>query len=161
MDTAKSIKTEPTKESKPPPRDSDEDFVPCPPKKVKSASKDKSQISKAKWIDKRVLSTDIEDEQEPKTLKNKMDIWVETYAEADKRWIPMDLFKGKVDGVDLIKKTASSPIVYVFAWNNDNTIKDVSARYGAQLHTVTRKQRVEEDWLHETLNHYIRKNVVI
>lgn len=52
---------------------------------------------------------------------------------------------------------ASSPIAYVFAWNNDNTIKDVSPRYCEHWNTTTRKLRAEKEWLDETLKPYLGK----
>lgn len=48
--------------------------------------------------DKRVLSTDVEDATESSTkIKNGIDIWCEVYSEKERRWISVDVFKGKVD----------------------------------------------------------------
>ena len=40
---------------------------------------------------------------------------------------------------------------YVLAWNNDQTIKDVTKRYCRQFLTVTRKLRVDDDWWTHTM----------
>lgn len=49
-------------------------------------------------------------------------------------------------------------MVYVLAWNNDNTIKDVSPRYCEHFNTVTRKMRAEKEWYLETLQPYLGKS---
>lgn len=41
--------------------------------------------------------------------------------------------------------------MYVLAWNNNKTIKDVTRRYAPQWMTVTRKVRVEPEWWNETM----------
>lgn len=38
-------------------------------------------------------------------------------------------------------------MIYVFAWNNDSTIRDVTPRYCAELHTTTRKLRADQLWI--------------
>ena len=58
------------------------------------------------------------------------------------------------------QQAATTPILYVFAWNNDGSLKDVSARYCPQWNTVTRKMRVEKEWLDEAIRRHIgKKNV--
>lgn len=107
-------------------------------------------------IDRRVLSTD-EDEPiiESPTKKSKsIDIWVEVYSEKDARWIAIDVFKNKIDCVTEIVKTARSPVVYAFAWNNDNSLKDVSARYCPNLNTTVRKMRVDNKYLSSVIGKY-------
>lgn len=96
-------------------------------------------------IDRRVLSPDAVKET---TTKSKgIDIWVEVYSEKDARWIAIDVMRGKVDCVKEIVKNATSPMVYVFACNNDRSLKDVSARYCTNLNTTIRKMRVEPEYL--------------
>lgn len=51
-----------------------------------------------------------------------------------------------------MQKNASKPIIYVFAWNNDNSVRDVTPRYCSQFHTTTRKQRAEQLWIDEALD---------
>lgn len=48
----------------------------------------------------------------------------------------------------------TKPISYVLAWNNDSTIRDVSARYCTNWNTTTRLLRVAPDWLAEALVAY-------
>uniref|UniRef100_A0A336MZD9 CSON007305 protein n=1 Tax=Culicoides sonorensis TaxID=179676 RepID=A0A336MZD9_CULSO len=125
------------------------------PKMKKPAHKRHEQLKK---IDRRVLSTDDETGGISKVdKKNRINLWVEVYAEKEKRWITIDLFKGKVDCVDDICRTATSPITYVVAWNNDNSIKDVSPRYCEHWNTTTRKLRVEKEWWDETLRPFLGK----
>lgn len=52
---------------------------------------------------------------------------------------------------------SSSPMAYVLAWNNDNTIKDVSPRYCEHWNTTTRKLRTEKEWFDEALRPYLGK----
>lgn len=112
--------------------------------------KTKSSVS-AEVIDRRVLSSDDDADSAPQQSepkKNKrIDIWVEVYSEKDERWVTIDVLKNKVDCIPDITKAATSPMIYVFAWNNDNSLKDVSHRYCPNLNTVTRKQRVDVKYL--------------
>lgn len=52
------------------------------------------------------------------------------------------------------QSAASKPITYALAWNNDCTIRDVSARYCTHWNTVTRRQRIDADWLAVALRAY-------
>jgi xeroderma pigmentosum group C-complementing protein len=126
---------------------------------------DKAQKAKAKKTvkndhrDRRVLSTDLDEsidasDKQGKSKKMGIDIWVELYSEADEKWIPVDVFKGKVGAVPEICKAASHPITYVLAWNNDNSVKDVSAKYCSNFNTTTRKLRVEPSYLESILKHF-------
>ncbi|XP_037044544.1 DNA repair protein complementing XP-C cells homolog isoform X3 [Bradysia coprophila] len=135
---------------------SDSDFAPTPKKKL-SPSVDKplpKQVERLKKrIDRRILSTD-DESVEPTVKKDDMNYWIEVYCEAESKWICIDLFKMKVNCVDEVKKKATKPIAYVFAWNNNNKIKDVTPRYCSQWNTTTRKLRVQPDWLDEALSRY-------
>lgn len=118
-----------------------------------------------KKIDRRVLSSDSEPEAassfvsadpfiySPRKSKG-IDIWVEVYSEKDQRWISIDVFRGKVDNVKEIVKTATHPVTYVFAWNNDNSLKDISARYCANLNTTVRKMRVDAKYMNSVVAQY-------
>lgn len=121
-------------------------------KYFKETSKKKSTVKSP--IDRRVLSSDSDCEAGPSNAalspskKSKaIDIWVEVYSEKDARWIAIDVFRGKVDCVKEISKAATHPMVYVFAWNNDKSLKDVSARYCPNLNTTVRKMRVDNKYL--------------
>lgn len=118
-----------------------------------STSKAVANVSK---IDRRVLTPDIEKERNTLSLSPRkgkgIDIWVEAYSEKEEKWIAIDVHRGKVDCVDEIVKKATQPLVYVFAWNNDNSIKDVSARYCKDFNTRIRKMRVERQYLNSVLH---------
>lgn len=43
------------------------------------------------------------------------------------------------------------------AWNNDNTLKDVSPRYCPLWNTVSRTLRVDKKWLESAIRKYIGK----
>ncbi|XP_065090200.1 DNA repair protein complementing XP-C cells homolog isoform X2 [Ochlerotatus camptorhynchus] len=107
-----------------------------------------------KRLDRRVLSTDDEFRKDPdnKTkLKSGVNLWIEVYAEEEEQWVPLDAVGSKVHCLEHIVKQASSPLVYILAWNNDGTIKDVSPRYCPNYATSTKKLRIEQEWLDETL----------
>jgi xeroderma pigmentosum group C-complementing protein len=120
-----------------------------------SASRIKSpKLSTSREIDRRVLSSDDEADIQnasPKKVRG-IDIWVEVYCEKEEKWICVDIFRNKVDCVKDIYQKATHPMVYVFAWNNDKTVKDVSARYCTNLNTTIRKMRVDRDYLYPILN---------
>lgn len=142
--------------------ESDDDFSPSPVKKIlKTAAKSTISVKKlpqkAKILDRRVLSTDDEtDIKSDKKIKG-CDYWVEVYSEKSKKWCCIDLFRCVVGEVEELTKYITHPIAYVFAWNNDNTLKDVSSRYCTQWHTVTRKMRVSEAWLTKATRGFIGK----
>ncbi|XP_055382574.1 DNA repair protein complementing XP-C cells homolog [Condylostylus longicornis] len=130
--------------------DTDTDFETSPPKKPKLQNKLLSRVK-----DRRVLSTDDEDAITNSKKKSGMNIWVEVYSETEDQWICIDLFKTKIHCVDSLRREATSPVSYVFAWNNDNSLKDVSPRYCPQWNTVTRKQRVDKQWLDIAIRKYL------
>jgi xeroderma pigmentosum group C-complementing protein len=138
-------------------------------KKVKTSTEDSDDSSKyfktsdKKVVtDRRVLSSDDEVDTVTSTSKlsikasnsKRIDIWVEVYSEKDKKWLSIDISKKKIDCVGDIIKSASHPIVYVMAWNNDNSVKDISARYCPDLNTATRKLRVEPDYLQSIIGSF-------
>lgn len=131
--------------------------------KKSSNSMKSSTVTFNKKIDRRVLSSDDNDEADkadssftsPIKSSKGIDIWVELYSEKDERWIPIDIFRNKIDKVKEIAKTATHPLVYTFAWNNDKSIKDVSARYCPNLNTTAvRKMRVDSKYLASILMMY-------
>lgn len=56
-----------------------------------------------------------------------------------------------------LQRAASKPMTYIFAWNDNNTMRDVTARYCSELHIATRKVRVEDEWLDCVLAPYLEK----
>uniref|UniRef100_A0A1Q3G1D3 Putative dna repair protein complementing xp-c cells n=1 Tax=Culex tarsalis TaxID=7177 RepID=A0A1Q3G1D3_CULTA len=129
--------------------------------KPKKPSKASPIIVKVEYVDKRlkrldrrILSTDDEGGQKgqkPSPKSGGANVWIEAYAEEEEQWVPIDAISGKVHCLEHVVKQASSPLVYILAWNNDGTIKDVSTRYCANYVTSTKKLRIEEEWLAEAL----------
>ncbi|XP_055640887.1 DNA repair protein complementing XP-C cells homolog [Toxorhynchites rutilus septentrionalis] len=85
----------------------------------------------------------------------KTDLWIEFFSEKDQRWITVDLFSGRIDCVDTIVRHATTPISYVFGFDNGNHIKDITPRYVQHWNTVSRKLRVEPKWLNKALKPYL------
>lgn len=56
-----------------------------------------------------------------------------------------------------VQKSATTPIAYVIAWNNDNSIKDISPRYCPQWNTTTRLLRVGKEWFDSAFKQFMGK----
>lgn len=112
-------------------------------------------------IDRRVLSSDDDSEtnvaqESPKKQNDKrINIWIEVYSEKDERWLSIDVLRNKVDCIPEISKAATQPMIYVFAWNNDNSLKDVSHRYCPNLNTVTRKLRADPKYVESIIGQFV------
>lgn len=140
----------------------DDDDSDSSAKLFKARPSTSAKSSSSKKIDRRVLSSDDEEEAKtadasftsPTRTSKGIDIWVEVYSEKDERWISIDVFRNKIDNVKEIVKTATHPLTYVFAWNNDKSIKDISARYCTNLNTTVRKMRVDSKYLGSILSLY-------
>ncbi|XP_050068452.1 DNA repair protein complementing XP-C cells homolog [Anopheles maculipalpis] len=105
-----------------------------------------------KLLNNPVLSTD--DESGSNSSSKKVNLWIEAYAEEEKRWVPLDVTRGLLDCVTELVQQASSPMLYILAWNNDGSIKDVSARYCADYLTVAIKHRIMQQWMDNLLFPY-------
>lgn len=153
---------EATNKKKAKPQDEDDDYdgdTDESEKLFKQSTKKKSKANISTVIDRRVLSSDSEADptvvnSSPSKKSKGIDIWIEVYSEKDQRWISIDVLKGKVDNVKDIVKAATHPVVYVFAWNNDKSLKDVAARYCQNLNTTVRKMRVENNYLNSIIGHF-------
>lgn len=89
------------------------DFQPASPKRYRSKvnldrskSKSRSMVNKSltnkkKSVDRRIFSSD--DEAAPANNTNRMDFWIESYAEKEKKWIVIDPVKKQVDCVDFVR----------------------------------------------------------
>lgn len=82
------------------------------------------------------------------------DYWSEVFLHREKKWVPVDLSSGKLNCPSELESRASKPLLYVLAINNRGRIKDVTQRYASNFLIQTRKLRVDQDWLDETLVHY-------
>ncbi|XP_023031840.1 DNA repair protein complementing XP-C cells homolog isoform X1 [Drosophila willistoni] len=126
-----------------------------PPKPVKKAPILPKSVQNLRK-DRRVLSTDDEGTLgKDRTKPTASDMWVEVWSEVEEQWICIDLFKGKLHCVDTIRRNASSNMAYVYAFQDDHSIKDVTARYCTSWTTTVRKARVEKAWLDETVAPYL------
>ncbi|XP_058448004.1 DNA repair protein complementing XP-C cells homolog [Malaya genurostris] len=133
----------------------DSDFEPAGKKKIKE-SKTKSARKSLGTSSKKKASV-IKDEKSShigsaaSSSSSKTDMWIEFYSDKDKRWVTVDLFTEKIDCVDYLARHATAPISYVFGFDNQNHVKDITPRYVQHWNTVSRKLRVEPKWLDKTL----------
>ncbi|KAH8401661.1 hypothetical protein KR009_007204 [Drosophila setifemur] len=134
-------------------RSQDSDDVFEPPKPVKKAPVLPKSVQNLRK-DRRVLSTDDEGGTKPRSRADASDMWVEVWSEVEEQWICIDIFKGKLHDVDTIRRNATSGLPYVFAFTDDQSLKDVTARYCSSWSTTVRKARVEKAWLDETFAPY-------
>ena len=56
-----------------------------------------------------------------------------------------------------LQKRAQKPVLYVVAWNTDGLIKDVTRRYCPRWLTVTRKQRISDEWWDDAVHSFKEK----
>uniref|UniRef100_A0A1Y1MPJ7 Rad4 beta-hairpin domain-containing protein n=2 Tax=Photinus pyralis TaxID=7054 RepID=A0A1Y1MPJ7_PHOPY len=128
----------------------DSDYAPDPIHK-KYDSDDDFQQDKVK-VKKRIEVKRNQPESENATKG--MDVWVEVYLEAEEKWISVDVGKNQVHCVNQLYSRASHPVSYVIAWNNNNSIKDITQRYCTNWNTTTRLLRVDAKWWSATLKPY-------
>ena len=81
--------------------------------------------------------------------------WIEVFMLKEKKWIPVDILTGKVNNPADIESRAAKPVIYVYAVSDKGKIKDVTRRYCSNYLTQTRKLRVEQKFLDETLSRWI------
>uniref|UniRef100_A0A182JVP4 Rad4 beta-hairpin domain-containing protein n=1 Tax=Anopheles christyi TaxID=43041 RepID=A0A182JVP4_9DIPT len=123
--------------------------TPSPAKKIVKIERFNPKTRKL--LNNQVLSTDEDETNAKMSSCNKLDLWIEAFAEEEERWIPLDVTRGLMECVNEIVQQASSPMLYVLAWNNDGSIKDVSARYCADYLTVAIKHRIMQQWMDNVL----------
>ncbi|KAI5702624.1 hypothetical protein M8J75_002241 [Diaphorina citri] len=146
--------------------DSDDDFV-TPKKSRKTPSKSSTKISpsskKGGKINRKVLSTDESEVESTSTKPDKkrgLDIWCEVFLEAEEKWISVDIVNKRYHCVEKLYAAATHPVSYVLAWNNNNTVKDLTKRYAPQWLTMTQKLRVDSAWWKKTLKPYVPPKTV-
>ncbi|XP_071453015.1 DNA repair protein complementing XP-C cells [Hetaerina americana] len=100
--------------------------------------------------DRKVLSSSSENEVKSESSKSKkkdgVDVWAEVFLEMEEKWISVDVPNGKVHCVVELHAKATSPVLYILAFGNDLSLKDVTRRYCPQWLSVTQKKRVDERW---------------
>ncbi|XP_055610344.1 DNA repair protein complementing XP-C cells homolog isoform X2 [Uranotaenia lowii] len=126
---------------------------PASQKKAKTFSSSSKKTTTGTKSEKKATANAVKSES-PKnasTTQGKNNFWIEFYSEKDNRWMTVDLFGGKIDCVDYLSRHATSPISYVFGFDNDDHIKDVTPRYVQHWNTVCRMLRTDSKWLDKTL----------
>ncbi|CAH0552006.1 unnamed protein product [Brassicogethes aeneus] len=131
--------------------DSDSDYAPDPIEKKHHDSDDefapKVKVKQRVSVNRKASPQD--KGEKPKKKGN--DVWCEVFLEAEEKWISVDVVFGQIHCVKEIFSRASHPISYVVAWNNNNNIRDISARYCQNFNTVTRKLRIDAKWWESSL----------
>ncbi|KAI4468325.1 dna repair protein xp-c / rad4 [Holotrichia oblita] len=139
--------------------DSDGDYIPKSARKMSAEDdfKEKSVTVKRRIPMKKDL-IEIEKNKQAKKEEEKkkkgVNVWIEVFAEAEEKWISVDVVKGQVHCIKEIYTRATHPISYILSWDNDHSIKDLTKRYCLNWNTVTRKLRVDDKWWNETLLPY-------
>ncbi|XP_058062420.1 DNA repair protein complementing XP-C cells-like [Anopheles bellator] len=83
-----------------------------------------------------------------------LNTWIECFLEQEKRWT---VIEGLLEGIDCMEQVIDrilDPPSYVFAWERDETIVDVSQRYSWRNEAQSKRQRVDEKWLKKALTRY-------
>ncbi|XP_056642265.1 DNA repair protein complementing XP-C cells homolog [Diorhabda sublineata] len=148
--------------------DSDSDYMPEPIKKKHHDSdsdieyfipkpKVKKRVSVKRVAPGHPILSNSDDETAKKKKKGN-NVWIEVFLESEEKWITVDVVRGQVHCVNELYMRATHPISYVVAWNNDNTIKDVTKRYCTNYNTVTRKLRINEKWWEESIRPFLEKS---
>jgi len=81
------------------------------------------------------------------------DYWAEVFLEREGRWVAVDVVTGAVDRAGEVQGRCSKPMVYVLA-AEEGRVAEVTPRYAADYHTVTRKLRAAPAWVDATLAPY-------
>ncbi|CAD6245420.1 GSCOCG00013696001-RA-CDS, partial [Cotesia congregata] len=128
-------------------------------KEEKMETESESENSEKDEKRRKVLSSD--DEEDIVDVRDSRYLWAEVYVEDEESWISVSVPDNKVHCVAEIFKKAPSPVLYVVAWNSLGKLKDVTRRYCRHWLTVTRKQRIDQEWWTETLSPWIESNSVM
>ncbi|KAL2740562.1 DNA repair protein complementing XP-C cells isoform X1 [Vespula squamosa] len=137
-----------------------EEELPCLKKRNISKTKNNVRLVLKKPEESNKLSLD-DEVNNLNSTKNYTNFWLEIYLESEENWISVNIMDEKVHCVEELYKAASSPVLYVIAWNIDGTLKDVTRRYCPHWLTVTHKQRIDEDWFNNTLHSWKEKKSTI
>ncbi len=139
--------------------DSEEEFVPEDKAKKKAAARRRESTAtpaaakgKTPQSDKAKAGSSKQQQQSKKSTKKVVDYWVEVLVKGE--WTCVDVVRGKAgsSSVAEMEAGASQPMLYVVACDETGSVKDVTRRYVAsKFMTDTRKKRVAELWIEETL----------
>ncbi|KFB37461.1 hypothetical protein ZHAS_00004598 [Anopheles sinensis] len=84
----------------------------------------------------------------------KLDLWVECFLEPEQRWTVVEASLGDVDCMERVMDLIQDPPVYVFAFEADDVVVDVSERYRWRNEALALKQRVDKKWLKKALRQH-------
>ncbi|XP_011298002.1 DNA repair protein complementing XP-C cells homolog [Fopius arisanus] len=131
--------------------------------KIKSEreSNPKASTSRKSSIDRRVLSSDEEDEVKKFDARDTTYLWAEVYVESEESWISVSVPDEKIHCVSEIFKKIPRPVLYIIGWNSMGTLKDITRRYCPHWLTDTRKQRIDEKWWKESLETWAERETAI
>uniref|UniRef100_A0A182PQR2 Uncharacterized protein n=1 Tax=Anopheles epiroticus TaxID=199890 RepID=A0A182PQR2_9DIPT len=90
----------------------------------------------------------------PKYRIPELDTWIECYLEQEQRWTVVEALLGHLDCLDYVIDRILVPSSYVFAWEADGTIVDVSSRYRWRNEQLAVKNRVDGKWLQKAIAPY-------
>lgn len=131
------------------------------PKKKRNILQNKKSLKSTNKTEKYNMLSSDDETNISQNNKESENFWLEVYLESEENWISVNIIDEKVHCVSELYKKAGNPVLYIIAWNIDGTIKDVTRRYCSHWLTVTRKQRIDEDWLKETLYPWKEKETLM
>ncbi|CAG2229047.1 XPC [Mytilus edulis] len=98
---------------------------------------------------RKILSSDSDIEE-----NTGCDIWTEVFLESEDKWLCIDCMNCRVNKPHVIESQVTKPLHYVLSFDNDGFIKDLTPKYASKWLTETRKLRMKDEWLQETLAPY-------
>ncbi|XP_038073075.1 DNA repair protein complementing XP-C cells homolog [Patiria miniata] len=113
-----------------------------------------------KTSNRHILSSDSEDDCRKDVVpsnRTELNSWIEIYLPQEKKWICVDCVGGHIDRPDLCEQSATNPICYIIAVDNENCVKDVTKRYASKWMHETEKLRAPLVWWENTLKPYHTK----
>lgn len=96
------------------------------------------------------------------TEKMYSNYWLEVLIEnsnGEQEWICLEAQEDKYDCAAYLEKRLERRVLYVFSFDNDNKVKDVTKRYSTEWNILSRKLRIEhfdtdKFWLEKVLMNY-------
>ncbi|VDI64943.1 xeroderma pigmentosum group C-complementing protein [Mytilus galloprovincialis] len=98
---------------------------------------------------RKILSSDSDIEE-----NTGCDVWTEVFLESEDKWLCIDCMNCRVNKPHVIESQVTKPLHYVLSFDNDGFIKDLTPKYASKWLTETRKLRMKDEWLQETLAPY-------
>ena len=108
----------------------------------------RASSSKAEQSNKSKQASSTRDKEKVKAKEGR-DYWAEVRVGG--HWVAADLYTGKLNCAAELESRASRPLLYCLAVDNAGGVTDVTRRYAGSFLTVTRKQRLGQDWIEALL----------